>query len=772
MNKTLKKTLSIILTILMLVTAIPMAFAADIVKSGTFGAEDDNLTWTLDSDGLLTISGTGDMKNAYQTGIYGWYYSGIVVRKVVIEEGVTNIDGDPFFNCAELVEVTIPESVTSIRDGVFSDIAENATVNVPCTWNEEMLYSFDSTVELNMPEHKWIHKGGNVYCENCNYLCNHFYLSDPLCSKCGYVNIIEDESKTVLDISKGDIVIADTYVTLNGEYIDVDPEGYIITGVSTGSENALKIINDSDVEKTFDLVFRNLLIDPAFDPIVIDDNSPIVLNILCDGSFSVTDYTVMNCISYEAKTGITVNITRPEGAVIDFKYALFADNDIHFDVYLNGKEIGSDMHFHENTDGTQTCMGYLCDVCWCYFGEGDESLHVTDGVQTCAGYYCSFCRYYFGEPDDTAHSWNRGYCYTCNSYFPEDMECAHKWSLGICDICGVKCSHDLDKNLICTVCESEMSFEVITGDSVKYYSVFDDAIDDFNNGFEDGSVIRLIKDCFDKRFSYIGFSGNDIVIDLNGHTWNPDYQSLSISSDIKIMDSVGGGYMGASLYLQSPITIYDGSYKEIVIVGEFDLSDLITDCYEADVGSTGDYNDDYYKQYSDVEIKAKHDIVKVEAQAPTCTEIGWDAYEYCTACDYTTYVEKEALDHDIIIDEAVDPKCGETGLTAGQHCSRCDAMTITQEVVPALTHKDDDGDYKCDYGCGHEFPKPVEPEQPDTPDEPEQPDEPADETCDHLCHKDGILGFFWKLIRFFYRLFNIQQYCDCGVVHYDAPVFG
>lgn len=96
------------------------------------------------------------------------------------------------------------------------------------------------------------------------------------------------------------------------------------------------------------------------------------------------------------------------------------------------------------------------------------------------------------------------------------------------------------------------------------------------------------------------------------------------------------------------------------------------------------------------EIPASHEIVNVEAQAPTCTEIGWDAYEYCTDCDYTTYVEKAALDHDIVIDAYVAPQCTETGLTAGQHCSRCDDMTVVQEVIPALGHINEDGNTTCD----------------------------------------------------------------------------
>ena len=86
----------------------------------------------------------------------------------------------------------------------------------------------------------------------------------------------------------------------------------------------------------------------------------------------------------------------------------------------------------------------------------------------------------------------------------------------------------------------------------------------------------------------------------------------------------------------------------------------------------------------------KDTLVQVDAKAPTCTEIGWEAYEYCTACDYTTYVER-AIDpdaHDIVVDEAVAPDCANTGLTKGQHCSRCNNATIAQEVIPALNHKD------------------------------------------------------------------------------------
>jgi len=44
--------------------------------------------------------------------------------------------------------------------------------------------------------------------------------------------------------------------------------------------------------------------------------------------------------------------------------------------------------------------------------------------------------------------------------------------------------------------------------------------------------------------------------------------------------------------------------------------------------------------------------------------------------------------------------------------------------------------------------------------------------CEHLCHSENsFLQMLWKIICFIYRLFDIHQYCDCGIAHYDAPLF-
>lgn len=79
-----------------------------------------------------------------------------------------------------------------------------------------------------------------------------------------------------------------------------------------------------------------------------------------------------------------------------------------------------------------------------------------------------------------------------------------------------------------------------------------------------------------------------------------------------------------------------------------------------------------------------HDLEQHAAKAPTCTEIGWNAYETCSRCDYTTRKELPALNHDLKQHEAKAPTCTEIGWDAYETCSRCDYTTYAE--LPALNH--------------------------------------------------------------------------------------
>ena len=88
-----------------------------------------------------------------------------------------------------------------------------------------------------------------------------------------------------------------------------------------------------------------------------------------------------------------------------------------------------------------------------------------------------------------------------------------------------------------------------------------------------------------------------------------------------------------------------------------------------------------------VEIPAlKHKLVHHDAKAPTCTEIGWEEYDTCSRCDYTTKVELLALKHDLVHHDAKAPTCTEIGWDEYDACQREGCTYTTKVEIPAPGH--------------------------------------------------------------------------------------
>ena len=97
------------------------------------------------------------------------------------------------------------------------------------------------------------------------------------------------------------------------------------------------------------------------------------------------------------------------------------------------------------------------------------------------------------------------------------------------------------------------------------------------------------------------------------------------------------------------------------------------------------YYDNSDHELTDVVIPALgHDVVHHDAKASTCTEVGWEAYDTCSRCDYSTYKEIPALGHDLVHHDAKAATCTEVGWEAYDTCSRCDYTTYKE--IPALGH--------------------------------------------------------------------------------------
>ncbi len=94
------------------------------VANGTCG---DNLKWSLDSNGTLSITGTGDM---YFDDLAPWNYIKYRIKKVEISNGVTSIFASAFSLCESLASITIPDSVTSIGRDAFEFCTRLESINV------------------------------------------------------------------------------------------------------------------------------------------------------------------------------------------------------------------------------------------------------------------------------------------------------------------------------------------------------------------------------------------------------------------------------------------------------------------------------------------------------------------------------------------------------------------------------------------------------------------------------------------------------------------
>ena len=91
----------------------------------------ENLSWELDSQGVLTISGQGAMYNWYSSTSVPWDSHRNEIRKIVIENGVTSIAGGAFYNCSALVSVVIPQSVAAIGSNAFADCNTLKNITIP-----------------------------------------------------------------------------------------------------------------------------------------------------------------------------------------------------------------------------------------------------------------------------------------------------------------------------------------------------------------------------------------------------------------------------------------------------------------------------------------------------------------------------------------------------------------------------------------------------------------------------------------------------------------
>ena len=148
-----KRIISFVLALVMVLGVAPMVqieTRAAEIASGTCG---ENLIWSLDSEGTLTVSGSGDMTNFPVLSAWNEYGNSIV--NVIIEDGVTSIGNYAFSRCEKIVSVTIPATVRKIGVSAFQYCNGLTAVSIPAGVTEilsKAFYECDQLTEVMLPD--------------------------------------------------------------------------------------------------------------------------------------------------------------------------------------------------------------------------------------------------------------------------------------------------------------------------------------------------------------------------------------------------------------------------------------------------------------------------------------------------------------------------------------------------------------------------------------------------------------------------------------------
>ena len=210
----------------------------------------ENLTWTLAGNGVLTVSGTGDMVNYGGAYAYPWFAQQESITAVIIEEGVLSIGNYAFAQCKNMTALTVHAGGITIGEHAFTDCTALADITFQCdapegicgnsftavtaaahypadnaTWTADFLLNYGGTLSWDTEcpgGHSYIAAVTPATCTADGYVtytcskCGDSYTGDPvpaaghnfvegICTSCG--ETLEAPVIAVYNDSKGNVVV-------------------------------------------------------------------------------------------------------------------------------------------------------------------------------------------------------------------------------------------------------------------------------------------------------------------------------------------------------------------------------------------------------------------------------------------------------------------------------------------------------------------------------------------------------------------------------------
>ena len=712
-----KRIFSFVLAVLMIASLLPAtALAVDIVDSGTCGAKGSNLTWTLDSEGVLTISGSGDM-HGYGSSDAPWYGSRSRVKSAVIAEGVTSIGESAFENCRSLTSVTIPNSVTSIGWSAFFYCKSLTSVTIPDSVTSVGAYAFlgcTSLTSVTIPNS--VTSIGGCAFDECWSLTS-VTIPDSVTSI--------GDSAFASCTSLTSVTIPDSVTSIGGGAFAwcTSLTGIWVTeGNSHYSSDASGVLFSKD--KTTLVQYPG-----AFAAYAIPDSVTSIGAGAFGGCTSLTSVTIPDSVT--SIGGIAfgnckslTSVTIPD-SVTSIGDGAFASCTSLTDVYYAGSEaqwkaisisstenddlLTANIHYnyvsHTHsykavvTAPTCTEKGYTTHTCACgdsYVDTYTDALgHAWDNGKVTK------------EPTETETGVKTFTCTRCGETKTEVIPATGVVASGTCGAegDGSNLTWTLDSEGVLTISGSGGMHDYDGPSSPPWYrsrSMVKSAV------IADG-VTSIGEWAFFGCGSLTSVTIPNSVTSIGRYAF---YYCTSLTS-VTIPDSVTS-IGGSAFYNCTSLTdvYYAGSEAQwkAISISSTENDDLLTaNIHYNYVSHTHSYKDvvtaptctekghtthtcscgdSYVDTYTD---PLGHDLKDDAAVAATCTTAGTTAGKHCTRCDYKEGMETIApLGHDLKDDAAVAATCTTAGTTAGKHCTRCDYKE-GMETIAALGHAWDEG---------------------------------------------------------------------------------
>ena len=615
--------------------------SSNIVDSGTCGAEGnngDNLTWILDDEGVLTISGTGAMASWNWKGS-PWYANKDKIESVVIEDGVTSIGANAFDGCSGLTSITIPNSVTSIGTSAFSGCSGLTRViylGIEERWNNLTIES-DNDYCLKAAKIFHLHTHANDLAFNATY---HWYqCTDEACP-------VKDEPQAqdgcaLHEWKNGEATYkwsadnqkctAERKCTACG---NVESETASTTSQVVQKKNctlpelttySAKFKNDAFKQQTKENVQTAAAIGHDLEKVAQKNAS-------CTETGYEAYWRCKNCAK------------------------LFSDEAGTHEI-INPVEINANGHALKKVEKkAPTCTGIGYEAYW----------------------RCKNCAKLFSDEAGTDEI-NNPVKINANGHA---LEKAEKKEAG-CTESGYEAYWK------CKNCAKLFSDEAGTHE-------ISNPVEINASGHDLKKVEKKAPTCTE-----IGWEAYDTCSHCNYTTYVelPKLNHDLEHHEAKAATCTEIGWEAYDTCKREGCTY--STYKEIAALNH-DLEHheaKAATCTEIgwEAYDTCKREGCNYTTYKELPA-LNHDLEHHEAKPATCTEIGWEAYDTCKreGCTYSTYKEIAELNHDLEHHEAKAATCTEIGWDAYDTCKREGCNYTTYKELPALGHEDSNNDHLCD----------------------------------------------------------------------------